>query len=57
MNESALTFDMRGAWRPQAGKRPLDGRVRALLEKHSNATFTRVQEAVGRRLALMRNEM
>jgi hypothetical protein len=48
---------MRGAWRPQAGKRPLDGRVRALLEKHSNATFTRVQEAVGRRLALMRNEM
>jgi hypothetical protein len=22
-----LTFDMRGAWRPQAGKRPLDGRV------------------------------
>jgi hypothetical protein len=26
-----LTFDMRGAWRPQAGKRPLDGRVRALF--------------------------
>ena len=23
-----LTFDMRGDWRPQAGKRPLDGRVR-----------------------------
>jgi hypothetical protein len=23
-----LTFDMRGAWRPKAGKRPLDGRVR-----------------------------
>jgi hypothetical protein len=26
----ALTFDMRGVWRPQAGTRPLDGRVRAL---------------------------
>jgi hypothetical protein len=28
-----ITFDMRGAWRPQAGKRPLDGRVRPQLRK------------------------
>jgi hypothetical protein len=40
-----LTFDMRVSWRPWAGSCPLDGRVRALLEKHSNATFTRVEEA------------
>jgi hypothetical protein len=38
---SRLTCDMRGAWRPQAGRRPLDGRVRRrrihvplLLAKH-----------------------
>ena len=27
-NPMRPTFDMRGAWRPKAGKRPLDGRVR-----------------------------
>jgi hypothetical protein len=51
-----LTCDMRGACRPQAGKRPLDGRVRALLDKHSSLTFTRVQDTAWRRLMPRHNE-
>ena len=37
-----LTFDMRGAWRPKAGKRPLDGRVRSLCWRAKTAPFVTV---------------
>jgi hypothetical protein len=47
---------MRGSWRAQPGSCPIDGRVRALLEKHSNLTFTRVQDTAWRRLMPRRNE-